>query len=173
MLFGCCGRCADGLIELSLTVPITNSLAFLFTVLGEWWAEGKTISRGETTQHVDINSLKLMCKCRYVDRNGTCVGRHCSMCPIEDGILMIMLLQPAIVDFLRRSAPFCMDAPPPSSVQILKSVKVPRPLVSYLFLSSCVLGSIWTVSETEQLRNSPNLSMMDDERSDWHHGERC
>ena len=34
-------------IELSLTVPITNSLAFLFTVLGEWWAEGKVISRGE------------------------------------------------------------------------------------------------------------------------------
>jgi hypothetical protein len=31
---------------LSLTVPITNSLAFLFTVVGEWWAEGKVISRG-------------------------------------------------------------------------------------------------------------------------------
>jgi len=28
-------------------VPITNSLAFLFTVLGEWWAEGKVIERGE------------------------------------------------------------------------------------------------------------------------------
>lgn len=34
-------------LELSLTVPITNSLAFLFTVLGDWWAEGKVISRGE------------------------------------------------------------------------------------------------------------------------------
>ncbi|KAF2686165.1 integral membrane protein-like protein [Lentithecium fluviatile CBS 122367] len=31
-----------GKAELSLTVPITNSLAFLFTVLGEWWAEKKT-----------------------------------------------------------------------------------------------------------------------------------
>jgi len=31
--------------ELSLTVPITNSLAFLFTVLGEWFAEGKLITR--------------------------------------------------------------------------------------------------------------------------------
>lgn len=31
--------------ELSLTVPIVNSLAFLFTVLGEWWAEGRVISR--------------------------------------------------------------------------------------------------------------------------------
>lgn len=38
------GFCA----ELSLTVPITNSLAFLFTVLGEWWAEGKVITRGWT-----------------------------------------------------------------------------------------------------------------------------
>lgn len=38
---------ADGHTELSLTVPITNSLAFLFTVLGEWWAEGKVISRGQ------------------------------------------------------------------------------------------------------------------------------
>lgn len=37
---------ADVAVELSLTVPITNSLAFLFTVLGEWWAEGKVISRG-------------------------------------------------------------------------------------------------------------------------------
>jgi len=32
--------------ELSLTVPIVNSLAFLFTVIGEWWVEGKVISRG-------------------------------------------------------------------------------------------------------------------------------
>ena len=32
--------------ELSLTVPITNSLAFLFTVLGEWYVDGKVISRG-------------------------------------------------------------------------------------------------------------------------------
>lgn len=37
---------ADGDVELSLTVPITNSLAFFFTVLGEWWADGKVISRG-------------------------------------------------------------------------------------------------------------------------------
>lgn len=31
--------------ELSLTVPITNSLAFLFTVIGDWYVEGKVISR--------------------------------------------------------------------------------------------------------------------------------
>lgn len=32
--------------ELSLTVPIVNTLAFLFTVIGEWWVESKVISRG-------------------------------------------------------------------------------------------------------------------------------
>lgn len=31
--------------ELSLTVPITNSMAFLFTVLGDWYVDGKIISR--------------------------------------------------------------------------------------------------------------------------------
>ncbi|EGD86306.1 hypothetical protein H112_07238 [Trichophyton rubrum D6] len=31
--------------EFSLTVPITNSTAFLFTVLGEWYVEGKVISK--------------------------------------------------------------------------------------------------------------------------------
>lgn len=34
-------------VELSLTVPIVNTLAFLFTVIGEWWVEKKVISRGE------------------------------------------------------------------------------------------------------------------------------
>ncbi|PKS07824.1 hypothetical protein jhhlp_006432 [Lomentospora prolificans] len=34
-----------GQAELSLTVPIVNTLAFLFTVLGDWWVEGKAISR--------------------------------------------------------------------------------------------------------------------------------
>jgi hypothetical protein len=32
--------------ELSLMVPIVNTLAFLFTVLGEWWVERKVIGRG-------------------------------------------------------------------------------------------------------------------------------
>lgn len=34
-------------IELSLTVPITNSLAFLFTVFGDWYVDRKVISRGK------------------------------------------------------------------------------------------------------------------------------
>ncbi|TPX06746.1 uncharacterized protein E0L32_002242 [Thyridium curvatum] len=34
-----------GKAELSLTVPIVNTLAFLFTVVGEWWVEKKVISK--------------------------------------------------------------------------------------------------------------------------------
>ncbi|KAK9782359.1 putative Integral membrane protein [Seiridium cardinale] len=34
-----------GQAELSLTVPIVNTLAFLFTVLGDWWVEKKVIDR--------------------------------------------------------------------------------------------------------------------------------
>ncbi|KAI5851857.1 hypothetical protein BZA05DRAFT_373563 [Tricharina praecox] len=34
-----------GQAELSLTVPIVNSVAFLFTVLGDWWADGKVVDR--------------------------------------------------------------------------------------------------------------------------------
>ncbi|PSK42356.1 hypothetical protein B9Z65_4270 [Elsinoe australis] len=34
-----------GHAEISLMVPITNSLAFMFTVLGEYLAEGKAVSR--------------------------------------------------------------------------------------------------------------------------------
>lgn len=33
--------------ELSLTVPIVNTLAFLFTVIGDWWVDGKVISRSK------------------------------------------------------------------------------------------------------------------------------
>ena len=46
------------MIELSLTVPITNSLAFLFTVLGEWWAEKKTITKGMFCTPLTINLSK-------------------------------------------------------------------------------------------------------------------
>ncbi|GAP84630.2 putative integral membrane protein [Rosellinia necatrix] len=34
-----------GQAELSLTVPIVNTLAFLFTVLGDWWVDNKVIDR--------------------------------------------------------------------------------------------------------------------------------
>lgn len=40
-----CGHADSLLAELSLTVPIVNTLAFLFTVVGDWWVDGKVISR--------------------------------------------------------------------------------------------------------------------------------
>lgn len=38
-------------IELSLTVPIVNTLAFLFTVLGDWWVDKKVIDRSESSNN--------------------------------------------------------------------------------------------------------------------------
>jgi hypothetical protein len=58
-----------GKAELSLTVPITNSLAFMFTVLGEWWAEKKVISRGKLQSQNDGMAANM---CRHVDRHGVC-----------------------------------------------------------------------------------------------------
>ncbi|THW26849.1 hypothetical protein D6D25_06479, partial [Aureobasidium pullulans] len=67
-----------GQAELSLTVPITNSLAFLFTVLGEWWAEKKVITKG---MFHDISLGLVLCSdlrwmlirfnCRYVGWYGS------------------------------------------------------------------------------------------------------
>lgn len=65
---------ADLHSELSLTVPITNSLAFLFTVLGEWWAEKKVISRGMYKENkAQSRRLSLY---RYLDRHGLRARRH-------------------------------------------------------------------------------------------------
>jgi len=79
--------CADGCAELSLTVPITNSLAFLFTVLGEWWVEGKVISRGQSfffdNRFSDARSLWLML-IRHVDWYGFCARWHRSVRPVEE-----------------------------------------------------------------------------------------
>lgn len=50
------GTGANAYAELSLTVPITNSLAFLFTVLGEWWAEKKVISRGTSLSTISYTN---------------------------------------------------------------------------------------------------------------------
>jgi hypothetical protein len=59
-----------GKAELSLTVPITNSLAFLFTVLGEWWAEKKVISRGVSCMQTSCTIALTMY--RHLDRHGIC-----------------------------------------------------------------------------------------------------
>lgn len=48
---------------MSLTVPITNSLAFLFTVLGEWWADGKVISRGKLHTYLPSHTFHTFHTC--------------------------------------------------------------------------------------------------------------
>ena len=84
--------------ELSLTVPITNSLAFLFTVLGEWWAEGKVISRGRvlflwafSLRLFPFGAVGLIADGfgdRYLDWDGVCVGWDCALCAVEDYVRM-------------------------------------------------------------------------------------
>lgn len=84
-------------IELSLTVPITNSLAFLFTVLGEWFAEKKTISRGEhvpqlnlplfATYHLWERGVNTEYLHRYLDRDDFCPRWYSVMCTVEEYVI--------------------------------------------------------------------------------------
>ncbi|KAI8950658.1 integral membrane protein [Xylaria longipes] len=46
-----------GQAELSLTVPIVNTLAFLFTVLGDWWVDKKVIDRSESSYPLESETL--------------------------------------------------------------------------------------------------------------------
>ena len=89
------------LLELSLTVPITNSLAFLFTVLGEWWAEGKIISRGTPSPSLPkvrlfkyklpsvFLSTRLLStsRDRYLDWHGVCPGRYRALRSVEECVM--------------------------------------------------------------------------------------
>lgn len=38
-------------------MPIVNTLAFLFTVVGEWWVENKVISRGMSQEKQTLRSV--------------------------------------------------------------------------------------------------------------------
>ena len=75
--------------ELSLTVPITNSLAFLFTVLGEWWADGRVISRGlYTFISKEIASTKID---RYLDWHDSRTCWNSSLRACKDVIAIAIL----------------------------------------------------------------------------------
>ncbi len=71
----------DKEIELSLTVPITNSLAFLFTVLGDWWVDRKLINRGKIHQYIVNNFAD---QGRYLDRDGSLIGWNSVMRTKQD-----------------------------------------------------------------------------------------
>lgn len=62
--------------ELSLTVPITNSLAFLFTVLGEWVVERKVIGRGRVLWRAG------QWRCTLTGDVDTWIGMVLSLCGI-------------------------------------------------------------------------------------------
>ncbi|EWG40645.1 hypothetical protein FVEG_02962 [Fusarium verticillioides 7600] len=66
-----------GQAELSLTVPIVNTLAFLFTVLGDWYVDGKVISKGE---FVFFHSSLCIDHFRYCGWNGSYVGWNWFVC---------------------------------------------------------------------------------------------
>lgn len=71
-------------LEISLMVPITNSLAFLFTALGEWWAEGKII----TSRKLDTCDLQgysnRSCNKRHMAWYDDGAGRYSTMCAFQD-----------------------------------------------------------------------------------------
>lgn len=64
--------------ELSLTVPIVNTCAFLFTVIGEWWVEKKVISRG-MFYFLLCHEPRLTGR-RYYDWDGVVYGGDCIVC---------------------------------------------------------------------------------------------
>jgi hypothetical protein len=78
---GCAGksRLLMRVSELSLTVPITNSMAFLFTVIGEWWVERKVISRGKRLSLLRILEDRTD-RCRYLDWNDIVIVWDSIMC---------------------------------------------------------------------------------------------
>lgn len=74
-------------LELSLTVPIVNTLAFLFTVIGEWWVESKVISRGTFRMSGVVSSpvsciqpFRLTRQSRHLHRHGPIAVRHRPVC---------------------------------------------------------------------------------------------
>jgi hypothetical protein len=67
--------------ELSLTVPIVNTVAFLFTVIGEWWVEGKVISRGMSPV---LLARSVADSPRYHGRDGAVCWRDCPVCAQQE-----------------------------------------------------------------------------------------
>lgn len=60
-------------------MPIVNTLAFLFTVVGEWWVEGKVISRGMSFVWCDVRGDADGVG-RYHDWDGAVGWGDCAVC---------------------------------------------------------------------------------------------
>lgn len=76
--------------ELSLTVPITNSLAFLFTVLGDWWVDSKVISRGMASNILTITiPCSRLTTGRYMDRDGVVTWRDSALRSEQDHMISL------------------------------------------------------------------------------------
>lgn len=66
-------------------VPITNSLAFMFTVLGEWFATKKVISRGQSLVSIIMATMWYTnCIIRHLDWHGLGARRYRFVRPFEE-----------------------------------------------------------------------------------------
>lgn len=70
----------NGHLELSLTVPIVNTLAFLFTVLGDWWVEKKVIDRSTLLLLDRGPCLPVLTAYRYMDWNDSIARGYRPVC---------------------------------------------------------------------------------------------
>jgi hypothetical protein len=75
-------------IELSLTVPITNSLAFLFTVFGDWWVERKVISRGKLFSSSYKPRINHQLLCRHLDWDGSFIIWNSALRPKQEQLIL-------------------------------------------------------------------------------------
>jgi hypothetical protein len=94
--------------ELSLTVPIVNTLAFLFTVIGEWFVDKKVIARGEFLEITWFNSLCSVSivlakrivdgRLRYLDWHGDVHRWYSIVCSQQDRVTSLIYTEGIAAD---------------------------------------------------------------------------
>lgn len=72
-------------------MPIVNTCAFLFTVLGEWWVEGKVISRGRACCYIQLRPIANLCT-RYLDWHVFIRGWNCIVCTEQECLDSLMVV---------------------------------------------------------------------------------
>lgn len=68
-------------------MPITNSLAFLFAVLGDWYVDRKVISRGMFCHNAIIDIAIIDTGNRYLVRDGVILGWDRAMRPKQEQVM--------------------------------------------------------------------------------------